>query len=179
MTSTRLAKWTASTALWTLAAFGLRPTRDLVWPMCRVWQRLMKATAVHRRVLSVLKLQVQIQEVLHGHSEETFLPTDVSKRFTSLVNTFLKEYTLLVNWADGQNKLLFSCSVKFHYFHHLGARAAFLNPRKGNTMVDEDFAGQCKHLVAACAHGTKAQVVPLKFAERYCWGTYIILMYGP
>ena len=142
-------------------------------------KRFMKATAVHRRVLSVLKLQVQIQEVLHDHSEETFLPANVSQRFTSLVNTFLKEYTLLVNWADGQNKPLFPCSVKFHYIHHLGARVAFLNSRKGTTMVDEDFVGQRKHLVVACAQGTEAHVVPLKFSERYCWGKRIIMVYGP
>ena len=57
-------------------------------------------------------------------------------------------------------------------------RAYYLNPRKGNTMIDEDFVGQCKDIVAACASGTEAHRVPTKVSERYTWGKYLLEEYG-
>ena len=86
---------------------------------------------------------------------------------------------MLANYVGNHVKLLFSMPVKFHYLHHMAARAHLLNPRKGNTMIDEDFVGRCKELVAACAHATEARVVPEKFMERYIWGKYITMMHGP
>ena len=90
----------------------------------------------------------------------------------------LKEYSVLANMADNDNKLLFSVAPKFHWLWHLAARAQFLNPRKGCTMLDEDFVGKCKDIVAACVHGTESHRVPQKFLEKYCWGKSIMLARG-
>ena len=120
-----------------------------------------------------------MQKILHDHSDEAFLPLPIAARFDNFVKAFLQEYTLLANRADRiPNLYLFSMTPKFHYLWHLGKRARFLNPRRGNTMVDEDFVGQCKDLVAACASGTEAHRVPEKFLERYNWGKHILLEYG-
>eukprot|EP00974_Lingulodinium_polyedra_P009748 934489-Lingulodinium_polyedra.AAC.1 len=99
-------------------------------------------------------------------------------KFKQLVNSFLKDYSLLANMADREKKLVFAVTPKFHWLWHLGDRSQYLNPRKGNTMLDEDFVGQSKDIVAACASGTEAHRVPAKFVERYSWGKYILLKHG-
>ena len=153
--------------------------RDLVWPLHQAWVSMMSNTAHHRRIAKVLQLQVDIQSILHEHRSEVFLPGPAIKEFRKLVHELLREYSLLANQADRDGKFLWSVVVKHHYLHHMADRAAHLNPRKGNTMIDEDFVGQAKDLVAACSHGTESHCVPEKFLERYLWGKYIILKYGP
>ena len=153
--------------------------RDLVLPLSVVWRSLMKDSARNRRVADVFDTQVQMQTMLHDHAHEVFLPPAKAKKFTQLVYSYLKEYSKLANEADKDKELLFSMVIKFHYLHHMGSRAPFLNPRKGNTMIDEDFVGKCKDIVAACAHGTEAHAVPEKFMERYIWGKWIVMTYGP
>ena len=117
----------------------------------------------HDMIGKVLGRQVEMQSILHNRAAETILPTNAAKSFTKLVNAFLKGYSLLANRADHDKVLLFALTPNFHYLYHLGQRDASLNPRKGNTMVDEGFVGQCKHLVSACAHGTEAAGVPERF----------------
>ena len=152
--------------------------RDLVWPVLKVWKLFQKGTEQHLKVQSCLEYQVELQYLLHTHASETFLPPASCKRFEDLVVSFLKDYSLLANMADRESKLLFSVTIKFHYLHHLAQRAWFLNPRKGNCMIDEDFVGQCKDIAAACCHGAEAHAVPIRFTERYCWGMYINMMYS-
>lgn len=53
---------------------------------------------------------------------------------------------------------------------HLGERAMFVNPRRSSTLIDEDFVGKIKGLVAAAASGTEAHKVPNKVAEVYRYG---------
>ena len=99
--------------------------------------------------------------------------------FLNLVKEQLHEYSLIANTADRDKQFLFNATIKHHYLYHVGLRAAHLNPRKGNTMVDEDFVGQLKELVAACSHGTESHCVPEKVLERYVWGKYFVIKHGP
>ena len=102
----------------------------------------------------------------------------MAHKLKELVCLFLKEYSILANAADKDKKLLFSVAPKFHLLWHLGARAVFLNPRKGCTMLDEDYMGECREIVAAAVHGTVPHSVPQKFLEKYCCGKSIMLLYG-
>ena len=133
----------------------------------------------HRRVATLLRLQVEIQDVLHKYATETFLPLPVAKRFAQTILDLLREYSKLANWADAESKLLFNLAPKFHWLFHMGDRAAYLNPRRGCTMVDEDYVGKLKDLVAACAPGCEAHTVPIKVMERYRWGKFMSVAYDP
>ena len=149
--------------------------RDLVWPMLEVWKQLGRGHAQYDRICQLLQHQVHMQSILHDNAEEVFLPKKDVHAFQREVCNFLKTYSLLANWADRSKLFVFSVTIKFHYMYHMGLRAEHLNPRLGCTMIDEDFVGRCKHVVAACANATEAHVVPEKFAERYIWGKYIVL----
>ena len=94
------------------------------------------------------------KEILHANAMEPFLPQSQRTKFRALIIEFVLVYCVLANKADTEKKMLFTVAPKHHYMWHLGYRSMFLNPRVGNTMLDEDFVGRCKDVVQACAHGT-------------------------
>ena len=48
-------------------------------------------------------------------------------------------------------------------------KALYLNPRKTNCFVDEDFVGDVKEIVAASTAGTSMEEVPSKVMEKIVW----------
>ena len=153
--------------------------KDLMEPMLLVWQQFMRpGNKEDKHVLSALQCMCHLQSILSEHKGQPFLPMTIAKRFTGLVNRFLQDYSLLANYADENSKLLFNVVPKHHALYHLGQRSQFLNPRLGNTMIDEDFVGICKDIVAACANGTEGHLIPARFLEKYMWGKHLQWEYG-
>ena len=103
------------------------------------------------------------------------MPVPVAIDFNNSVHSYLQDYAILASQADVNNQLLWNIAPKHHYLWHLAERAMFLNPRKGNTALDEDFMGKAKKLVQ---HGTASHIVPLKFAEKYLWAKHLLHTYG-
>ena len=93
----------------------------------------------HSLIAKAFANLIGMQNILHDHATTAILPTAMSNKFDELVTTFLQSYTMLANMAYKDGKLLFSMAPKFHYLWHLGKRANFLNPRKGNTFIDEEI----------------------------------------
>ena len=153
--------------------------RDLMEPMLLVWQKHCRnRNSVDKSVLSGLQCMCKLQAILHEYKDDPFLPVNTAKLFTGHVNMFLHEYSVLANLADKELKLLFNVVPKHHALWHLGQRSAFLNPRLGNTMIDEDFVGICKSIVQSCAHGTESHLIPCSFIEKYMWGKHMQWVYG-
>ena len=119
-----------------------------------------------------------LQQILEDASTDAFLSLEAPVQFMELIEGILKCYSLLANWADDQGVLLFSMVPKFQWLWHLGHKAKYLSPRKGNCMIDEDFVGVCKEIVRSCAHGTTSHKVPHSFCEKYRWGVYSLNRYG-
>ena len=120
----------------------------------------------------------KLQGILSDHKAEPFLPVEEAKKFRTCVNKFLQDYVKLANAADDSHKVLFAVVPKHHMLFHLGLRSMFLNPRRGNTMLDEDFVGKMKDLVQSCAHGTESHLNPQKVMEKYGWAKHIMWLYG-
>ena len=154
-------------------------TKDLVAPLCRVWERHMDARDNdHIRIRNMLRKLVELQGILHDHSHLPLLPDDDAHRFRGLIRGFLKDYSLLANSADREQVLLFSVVPKHHWLWHLGERALLINPRKSCCLLDEDYVGHFKLLVAACAHGNAAHNIQFKVAEQYRYGFYFTLKFS-
>ena len=82
--------------------------KALVWPLYMVWLKMHKPTPQHKRVASVLKHQVELQQIIDDHASETFLPSDDAHKFTSIAHTMLKEYSVLASMAgNDKNKCCF------------------------------------------------------------------------
>ena len=129
-------------------------------------------------VQKALEHQCEIQEILTAFADSAFLPEPVDAHVFSLVKEFLGEYSLLANEADRRGDLLFSVVPKHHYYWHLGRRALYMNPRRGNCMIDEDYVGTIKTVVHSAVHGTEAHLVPSRVMEKVLWGKYLLMEYG-
>ena len=131
-----------------------------------------------QRLLRVLNTLSQLQGILHTHSAVAILPLEAAQRFQALVRSFLQEYSLLVNAADRESAVLFAMVPKHHWFWHLGDRALWINPRRSCCLIDEDYVGKMKLVVAACAHGPATHEVQNKVAEQYRFGWWFRLRFG-
>ena len=137
------------------------------WELCRV-----DIAYEYQTIKDLLTTQVQVQDILSDYSQEMFLPVPVAKNLMTLVDNFLHLYTLLANRADREREFLWNVTPKFHWHWHWAQKSIFLNPRRGNCSLDEDYVGQMKKCVAACTPGTAMEDVPSKVMERQVWAQH-------
>ena len=147
-------------------------------PVLYVWDKYKGRNVDDERVARVLRLQVHMQDILSDHVSEAFLPDRAAKDFNQTVKRFLVEYSLLANAADEQGLLLFTVAPKHHHLWHLGERSLFMNPRRANCMLDEDYVGKIKEVVHSTVHGTEAHNVPENVLEKVLWGKYLLIKMG-
>lgn len=110
-----------------------------------------------------------LQNILRAHGNDMFLPVPAAEQLKRHATTFLVSYQELAFLAESAGKLLWNNPAKFHWLWHLADKARFLNPRRTNTFVDEDFVGRVKVLVHSCSAGTSLQGMVCKFADKYSW----------
>ena len=91
------------------------------------------------------------------------------------MDIMLRKYCLLANDADRRGKLLWPTVPKHHWAWHLAYRSFFLNPRRGNTSIDETYLGYVKCIVQSVASGTRAELIPDRFVEKYLLGMHFQL----
>ena len=153
--------------------------KDIIPPLLAIWRKCEHPDArAYTLVADLLEHQCDLQQILDDASTDAFLSCEAAAEFMEHIEAILKGYSLLANWADERGVLLFSMVPKFHWLWHLGHKAQYLSPRKGNCMVDEDFVGVCKEIVRSCAHGTASHKVPHSFVEKYRWGLHFLNRYG-
>ena len=113
-------------------------------------------------------------DILKANSKDMFLPVDEAKDFQKHIDRFLLTYQHLASNAEAEGSLLWNNPTKFHHLWHLSQKAMFLNPRRTNTFIDEDFVGRMKTLVHACAAGTELHHMSAKAADKYRWGLHFL-----
>ena len=154
-------------------------SKDLVAPLLHTWSIFMRHGQHHDVLVhTLLTKQLQIQDILHENKRYAFLPNDLAEKVLETIEQLLETYTLLCNEADRNHVLLWNMAPKFHWLWHLGHKARYLNPRRGNCMIDEDFVGVAKTIVQSCASGTAAHNVPSSFIDKYRWGLHMLNRYG-
>ena len=112
---------------------------------------------------------VSMQEVLRDHSKDIFLPRNKVKIFQDNTQGFLVSYQQLAVLAESTGTFLWDNPSKFHWVHHLAQKSLYLNPRKTNTFMDEDFVGRMKTVVHSAASGTELHRMADKSMEKYRW----------
>ena len=86
-------------------------------------------------------------------------------------------WPLVANDSDAKGYNIWNTPTKLHYLHHLGEKAMFLNPRKGNTMLEETYMGVCKTLAKSCLHSTNDVNMPKAFMDKYLWALHFMFVY--
>lgn len=144
--------------------------QNLVWPMLEAWKHFGGHEAYHfDSVKALLERQLDIQSVLSEWSDCCFLPMDGVRQIQAACDDVLRLYSKLANAADEAGHFLWSVAPKFHWMWHLCQRASYLNPRANSCMIDEDYVGDIKEIVAASTSGTSVEHVPSKTMEKIRW----------
>ena len=149
--------------------------KDLVFPLSEIWNILVDANnKFFHPVRATFGHQLGLQEILHDYRAEVMLPVSVANSFRKHVNLFLLTYQKLAADADASGDVLWNQPTKFHWLWHLGQKSIYINPRRSNTMLDEDFVGKMKVVAHACAAGTELQMIPAKACAEYRWGFHFL-----
>ena len=154
--------------------------KDLVAPLAHVWNE--KTTGSndrrHRWISRMLQHQLVAQRILHDYKDPTFLPVQAALDFAEAIGGIHHMWSLVANDSDSTGVHIWNTPTKLHYLHHLGEKAMFLNPRKGNTMVEETYMGVCKTLAQSCLHSTDDVNMPKAFMDKYLWALHFMYVYG-
>ena len=152
--------------------------KNLVAPLCDAWRQLMRPRhSEDAQVFQVLSSQRDVQIILDTYSKEVFLPPAEALKLRQEVDILLANYTSLASIADSRGDFLFPMVPKFHWYWHLAERSHYLNPRRGNCCVDEDYVGRHKMIVASCTRSTPMHKVPESAAEKYMWAMHFLNRY--
>ena len=127
-----------------------------------------------QNVSDMLRHQIGLQNILHEHKEDMCLPLQQVAAFRNHVNALCLIYQGLAAAADKAGNPLWNQPTKWHILWHLGERAQYLNPRRANTMLDEDFVGKMKDITHACAAGTELHQMQVKALAKWRWGFDLI-----
>ena len=149
--------------------------KDVVAPLAKIWRDITKAKKEpHRLVQTCLDNQVALQDILHESREELLMPAPVAAKFQRHVDELLVNYQKLAAAADQSGQLLWNQPTKWHWVWHLAAWAKFINPRRANTFIDEDFVGKMKDVVHSCATGSELHAMAVKGCHKYRWGFHFL-----
>ena len=145
----------------------------LVSPLLQCWQAFhVDIDYEFETVRVMLERQIALQDILSDNSTECFLPVAAAQALMDHCDAILHCYTLLANKADREKVaqgLLWNINPQFHWLWHWAQRSVYLNPRKSNCFIDEDFVGDIKEVVAASCAGTSMECVHAKLMEKIVW----------
>ena len=125
--------------------------KDITPALAWVWEERARGSRDFEIVSRMFTSLVKTQDLLHDHRDEHLLPIDVAAQVFDLTKQFLLDYQRLAAAAEARGDCLWSMPTKFHWLYPWAERSRWLNPRKGNCMIDEDFVGKCKILAPSCA----------------------------
>ena len=126
----------------------------------------------------MLQHQVIAQQILYEHSEAIILPEQAALDFAQAIDKVLVMWSNVANDSDEKGLNIWNTVTKFQHLYHLGQKAMFLNPRKGNTMLEETYMGVCKTLAKSCLNSTDDHMMPKAFMEKYQWALHFMYVYG-
>ena len=154
--------------------------KDLVAPLAKVWLGHTTGSNVNEytQISAMLNYQCDAQRILHDHKDMAFLPKQRAIEFAYAIDGVLHMWSLVARAAFDQGEIVWNMTTKLHYLYHLGQKAWFLNPRRGNCMVEETYMGVCKTLAKSCLNSTTDHNMPKMFMEKYYWALHFNYLYG-
>ena len=102
----------------------------------------------------MLDCMEHLQKVVDIFDEQDIVLTieKWTEAFT-LAKGFLDTYSLLNQWGEEEERLLFHKVYKFHSFQHLVENSRYLNPKGTWCFSNEDFVGKILASPSASAQG--------------------------
>ena len=148
--------------------------------MAHVWKTCTRRSndRSHKWITRMLDHQLIAQQVLHDHRDPKVLPVQAAVNFANAIGEVFVMWSLAANDTDLKGLNIWNTPTKLHDLHHLGEKAMFLNPRKGNTMVEETSMGVAKTIAKSCLHDTDDLHMPNALVDKYLWAVHLMYAYG-
>lgn len=89
----------------------------------------------HDLIHGMLKSQCNVQTILREHKDLAFMPQSVANAFACDIDDVFAKIALLANIADEAGHCIWNIAPKYHYLCHMGQKAMFHNPTRGNCML--------------------------------------------
>ena len=119
---------------------------------------------MHRQILTVLKLNSRIEDLLDEHKESVALPAAAAKELLDACCTMCHVQGLLFDHFSDEPVQLFNTTLKTHDLIHLALLSHQINPRVVWNFCGESYMGILKLLGANCVKGLRHRM----HAQRCC-----------
>ena len=136
-----------------------------------------------RMILRVLKLSVEIEDIVTANEDLINYPPDLAKKFLDTCCSYCKVISWLAghfHTKPGAQGRYFNYTYKFHELMHVGHASRFLNPVLGWCYQGEDLLQRVKKIVCSAARLSKSRPHVANMAlDKYVRGYEYQLESGP
>jgi hypothetical protein len=132
------------------------------------------ANATHRKIMLMLKLAIEMEDILDKNVKEYRIALGDAARFKNAADGFvaleadLRQEFQELAMPNGNPILLWHFTIKFHYMLHIGNMAAFCNPRNAWCYAGESLMQRVRILVQSSCRGLPAHKLGEKCLKKYC-----------
>ena len=130
---------------------------------------------VHKQMTLIMKMAVQMEDIMDEHKDDFRLPALAAKKFKDSAYAFAGLTAVLGHHFHPKGLSLFNFTIKTHYLCHLGDMAAYWNPRKSWCYAGEDLMHKLKVLIQGSQRGAAPHVVVRKIILKYVQGLHLKL----
>ena len=130
---------------------------------------------VHRQILTVLKLNSRIEDLLDEHKESVALPAAAAKELLDACCSncsMCHVQSLLFDHFSDEPVQLFNTTLKTHDLIHLALHSHQINPRVVWNFCGESYMGILKFLSANCVKGVAPQDACTKMLHHWSYCTH-------
>ena len=155
-------------------------TAEVRWlgkPLLDAWEFHMdNNNRMHRVIRLLLRLSIQMEQILEDNVVEHFLPDDVQKEFERMAWCYCQAISTLGRHYHPLHYPVFDFTTKFHYLLHIAKLSKYTNPRRVWCYSEEDMMDKCKKLSRGCINGTGPALVTSKAMKKYVHGMGILFL---
>ena len=141
--------------------------------MLNLWSKYCnKHISVHRQVLTLLKLNSKVEDLLEEHKHEMALPADAAKELLDACCCMCHVQQLLFDHFQDEDVRLFNITLKTHDIIHLALHSHQVSPRLVWNFSGESNMGILKLLGSNCVKGLAPQDCCAKMMQHWSYGMH-------
>ena len=141
--------------------------------MLQLWlKHCNQQLAVHRQILTLLKLNSNIEDLLDEYKQDVALPAASAKELLDKSSSMCHLQSLLYDHFAQENLQLFNYTLKTHDILHLAAHSHQINPRLVWNFCGESNMGILKMLGSTCVKGVAPEDACTKMMHHWAYGMH-------
>lgn len=128
---------------------------------------------LHRKISLMLRLNVQLEDMLTEYAEEFSLPAGPASDFEQACRSMLLLQNEIANHFIDEGLQYFDVTTKSHFVQHLSILSCHVNPRLIWAFRGEDQMKKLQTLAQSCTKGNTQAQTNLKMGRHYRLGLHL------